>query len=29
MIKLRKLTKLFGPQLAVRELDLDVPAGSL
>src|SRR5438128_11087883 len=29
MIKLRKLTKLFGPQVAVHELDLDVPAGQL
>src|SRR6059036_2519012 len=29
MIKLRNLTKEFGPQVAVRELDLDVPAGQL
>ena len=29
MIKLHKLTKLFGPQLAVRELDLDIPDGQL
>src|SRR2546425_185034 len=29
MIKLRNLTKEFGPQVAVRELDLDIPAGQL
>ena len=29
MIKLRNLTKEFGPQVAVRKLDLDIPAGQL
>jgi ABC-2 type transport system ATP-binding protein len=29
MIKLRNLTKMFGPQVAVRELSLDIPAGQL
>src|SRR5882672_9998153 len=29
MIKLRKLTKLFGPQVAVHEIDLDIPDGQL
>jgi ABC-2 type transport system ATP-binding protein len=29
MIKLRNLTKEFGPQVAVRQLNLDIPAGQL
>jgi ABC-2 type transport system ATP-binding protein len=29
MIKLRKLTKLFGPQVAVHGIDLDIPDGQL
>ena len=29
MIKIRKLTKLFGPQVAVHEIDLDIPDGQL
>ena len=29
MIKIRNLTKEFGPQVAVRSIDLDVPAGEL
>jgi ABC-2 type transport system ATP-binding protein len=29
MIKIRNLTKEFGPQVAVRSLDLDIPAGQL
>ncbi len=29
MIKLRNLTKMFGPQVAVHEIDLDIPAGQL
>jgi ABC-2 type transport system ATP-binding protein len=29
MIKLRRLSKYFGPQAAVRDIDLDVPAGQL
>jgi ABC-2 type transport system ATP-binding protein len=28
-IGLRSLTKEFGPQVAVRKLDLDIPAGQL
>ena len=29
MIKIRQLSKAFGPQVAVRSIDLDVPAGQL
>jgi len=29
MIKLHNLTKMFGPQVAVREIDLDIPDGQL
>lgn len=29
MIKIRELTKAFGPQVAVRSIDLEIPAGQL
>src|SRR5262252_6285997 len=29
MIKLRQLSKYFGPQVAVQNVDLDIPAGQL
>ena len=29
MIKIRQLTKEFGTQVAVRKIDLDIPAGQL